>query len=125
MAPLDPERLTARRVEVGAPETGVELIPEESYILEMGFERLNGVDFRKGCYVGQEVTARMKHKTELRKGLIRVEVEGAAPVGSAILADGKPAGVLYTQAGGRGIAWLRHDRAEGTLTAGTARLRLA
>ena len=60
----------------GCPRTGVELLPDDSYILEMGFERLNGVDFRKGCYVGQEVTARMKHKTELRKGLVRVRVEG-------------------------------------------------
>ncbi len=52
------------------PESGIELIPNESYLLETGFERLHGVDFRKGCYVGQEVTARMKHKTELRKGLV-------------------------------------------------------
>jgi folate-binding protein YgfZ len=58
------------------PETGVELIPEDSYILEMGFDRLGGVDHRKGCYVGQEVTARMKHKTELRKGLVTVTIAG-------------------------------------------------
>ncbi len=56
------------------PETGIELIPDDSYILECGFERLHGVDFRKGCYVGQEVTARMKHKTELRKGLAKVSL---------------------------------------------------
>ena len=42
------------------PETGVELIPEKSYILELNFEKLLGVDFKKGCYIGQEVTARMK-----------------------------------------------------------------
>ena len=65
-------------IALGVPETGVELVPDDSYILEMGFERLHGVDFRKGCYVGQEVTARMKHKTELRKGLARVRVDGAA-----------------------------------------------
>ena len=105
------------------PETGVELIPDETYILEAGFERLHGVDFRKGCYVGQEVTARMKHKTELRKGLVTVAVEGAAPVGTQILSDGKEAGVLYTQSGGRGIAHLRFDRADGTLRAGSALVR--
>jgi len=66
----------ALRVEHCIPETGIELIPDESYILESGFERLNGVDFRKGCYVGQEVTARMKYKTELRKRLVTVAVEG-------------------------------------------------
>ena len=60
---------TPLRVAACIPETGVELIPDDTFILEAGFERLGGVDHRKGCYVGQEVTARMKHKTELRKGL--------------------------------------------------------
>lgn len=125
LAPLDPERLTMLRVELGVPETGVELIPDESYILEMGFERLHGVDFRKGCYVGQEVTARMKHKTELRKGLVRVAVEGEAPPpGTEIAAHGKPAGALYTVQDGAGLAYLRFDRAEGDLSAGAARIRL-
>ena len=68
------------------PETGIELVPEDTYILEAGFERLSGVDHRKGCYVGQEVTARMKHKTELRKGFVRVDVVGTAPVGTEITA---------------------------------------
>jgi tRNA-modifying protein YgfZ len=114
----------ALRVAACVPETGVELLPEETFILEAQFERLNGVDFRKGCYVGQEVTARMKHKTTLRKGLVPVEIEGEAPVGTPILSEGKPAGTLYTQSGGRGIAYLRLDRAAGTLEAGAARVRM-
>ena len=112
------------RVKHCIPEAGTELVPEDSYILECGFERLHGVDFRKGCYVGQEVTARMKNKTELRKGLATVRVEGQAPMGTQILADGKPAGVLYTQSGGRGIAHLRFDRAEKEMRAGEARISL-
>lgn len=110
------------RVEHLIPETGIELIPDDTYLLEAGFERLNGVNFRKGCYVGQEVTARMKHKTELRKGLVRLRIEGAAPAGTGILSDGKPAGVLFTQSGGRALAHMRHDRMAGPLTAGAARL---
>jgi folate-binding protein YgfZ len=111
------------RVDNLIPESGIELIPDETYILEAGFERLHGVDFRKGCYVGQEVTARMKHKTELRKGLVRVRVEGSAPVGTEICTqDGKPAGTLFTQSGGAAIAYLRHDRAQGQLSAGQARI---
>ncbi len=110
------------RVAQCIPETGIELTPE-TYILEAGFERLGGVDFRKGCYVGQEVTARMKHKTELKKGLALVAVHGAAPVGSEITTEsGKSAGVLYTQSGGRGIAFLRHDRAAPGMSAGAARV---
>ncbi|MAX74002.1 MAG: folate-binding protein YgfZ [Nioella sp.] len=113
----------ALRVAHVIPEAGVELIPDDSYILEMGFDRLNGVDHRKGCYVGQEVTARMKHKTELRKGLAQVEIEGTAPVGTEILAGEKPAGRLFTQSGGKALAYLRFDRAKGALTAGEAAIR--
>jgi folate-binding protein YgfZ len=112
----------AIRVAHCIPETGIELTPD-TLILEAGLERLSGVDFRKGCYVGQEVTARMKHKTELRKGLTLVAVTGSAPVGSEIATpEGKPAGRLYTQSGGRGIAWLRFDRAKPGMTAGEARV---
>jgi folate-binding protein YgfZ len=114
----------AIRVDHCIPEAEAELIADGSYILESGFERLNGVDFRKGCYVGQEVTARMKHKTELRKGLATVAVDGSAPVGTDILADGKAAGTLFTQAGGKGIAYLRFDRAKGEMTAGDAKVTL-
>lgn len=109
----------AIRVRHGIPETGIELGPE-SYILEAGFERLHGVDFRKGCYVGQEVTARMKHKTDLRKGLVPVRIEGPADPGTPILSGDREAGTLLTRAGDRAIAWLRFDRSTGPLRAGTA-----
>ena len=110
----------AIRVARCIPETGVELIPDETYLLEAGFERLHGVDFRKGCYVGQEVTARMKHKTDLRKGLVTVTIAGAAPIGTPIMAGEKEAGTLFTQSGGRAIAYLRFDRATGPMRAGAA-----
>ena len=113
----------AVRVEHLIPETGIELIPDETFILEAGFEVLHGVDFRKGCYVGQEVTARMKHKTELRKGLVRMAISGTAAPGTPILmADGREAGRLGTVAGDKALAHMRFDRMEGPLTAGTARL---
>ncbi|WP_428548971.1 YgfZ/GcvT domain-containing protein [Profundibacter sp.] len=110
----------ALRVTHCIPETGIELIPNETYILEAGFERLNGVDFRKGCYVGQEIIARMKHKTTLKKGYVTVDIDGTAPVGTPITANGKPAGTLFTQADGQAIAYLRFDRAKGELQAGDA-----
>ena len=109
----------AIRVAHCIPETGIELGPD-TYILEAGFERLNGVDFRKGCYVGQEVTARMKHKTELRKGLAKVTLDGQAPIGTKISRVGKDCGVLYTQANGQAIAYLRFDRAGVGMLAGDA-----
>ncbi len=109
----------AIRVAHCIPETGIELTGD-SYLLEAGFEQLNGVDFRKGCYVGQEVTARMKHKTELKKGFATVSVEGEAPVGTAITRDGKPVGTMFTQSGGQAIAYLRFDRAGPGMQAGDA-----
>lgn len=110
---------TALRVANMIPETGVELTPD-TFILEVGFERINGVDFRKGCYVGQEVTARMKHKTELRKGLAQVRVSGDAAPGTEILAGDKPAGTLLSRADDTAIAYLRFDRAKGPMQAGDA-----
>ena len=113
----------AIRVAHCIPETGIELTGD-TFILEAGFEALHGVDFRKGCYVGQEVTARMKHKTELRKGLRQVRIDGTAPVGAAITASGKPVGTLFTQSGDRAIAYLRLDRAGPDMQAGEASVQL-
>lgn len=113
----------AIRVARCIPQTGIELTPD-SYILEAGFEALNGVDFRKGCYVGQEITARMKHKTTLRKGLCQVEIEGQAAPGTTITADGKVVGTLFTQSGPHAIAYLRYDRASGDMAADEATVRL-
>ncbi len=116
----------ALRIAHMVPASGVELVPDETYILEAGFEALHGVDFRKGCYVGQEVTARMKHKTELKKRLVQVRVEGEAepgtPVTTPAIHGGRPAGTLFSQSGGRGLAHLRLDRASGVLEAGTAKV---
>lgn len=121
--PLPSAIWDALRVEHAVPETGIELLPDDTYILEAGFERLNGVDFRKGCYVGQEITARMKHKTELKKGLVRVSVDGDADIGTPILTDGKPAGTLFTTVGGFGLAHLRYARATSDMSAGNAVIR--
>ena len=112
----------AIRVEHCIPETLIELNPNETFILEVGFERLHGVDFRKGCYVGQEVTARMKHKTELHKGLTVLGIEGETAIGTPIRRDGREVGTLFTQSGGRAIAHVRFDRLGEGMEAGPARI---
>ncbi|WP_045390198.1 folate-binding protein YgfZ [Falsirhodobacter sp. alg1] len=114
-----PEDWDALRVRHTIPESGIELTPD-TFILEAGFERLNGVDFRKGCYVGQEVTARMKHKTELKKGLRRVAISKPVPVGTEITANEKPAGTIFTTAGNEAIAYLRFDRINSGMMANNA-----
>ena len=113
----------ALRVEHIIPETGIELGPDK-FLLEMDFERLNGVNFQKGCYVGQEIVARMKHKAVLRKGLKQIKILGSATPGSPILANGKPAGVIYTQHNGRALAYLRFDRVTSHMTAEDAIINL-
>jgi tRNA-modifying protein YgfZ len=105
----------ALRVDHKIPEMGREL-DAESYILEMGFEGLNGVDFRKGCYVGQEVTARMKHKTELRKGLVRLVADADIPENADVMSNGKVIGRTHTSSGKRALAYLRYDRADGEIS---------
>ncbi|MDG1376961.1 MAG: folate-binding protein [Yoonia sp.] len=102
---------TALQIAHLIPQTGVELTPE-TYILEANFEALHGVDFKKGCFVGQEIVARMKHKTELKKGLRRVQIDGVAATGDEITSNGKPAGTLYSVSGDQGLAYLRFDRTE-------------
>lgn len=108
-------------VEHMIPRTGVELT-DDTYVLEAGFERLGGVDFRKGCFVGQEIVARMKHKTTLKKGIAQVQIDGSASTGDEITRDGKPAGTLYSISGDKGLAFLRFDRATGPMQAGNATL---
>jgi folate-binding protein YgfZ len=105
----------ALRIDHKIPEMGREL-DAESYILEMGFEGLNGVDFRKGCYVGQEVTARMKHKTELRKGLVRLVADAEIPENADVVSNGKVIGRTHTSAGKRALAYLRYDRVDGDIS---------
>ena len=108
-----------QRIRLGIPETGYELLAD-SYILEMRFEVLNGVDFRKGCYIGQEIIARMKHKTQLRKGLARAALSKEVPLHTAITAEGKEVGFVCTQAAGQALIYLRFEKATGMLSAGDA-----
>lgn len=120
-APIDWDAL---RVAHCIPQSGIELIPNETYLLEAGFDRIGGVSFRKGCYVGQEVTARMRHKTELKKGLVRVSITGSAPIGTPVMAGDRVVGTLFTQSGGAALAHLRFDWAAGEMQAETARLHM-
>ena len=112
---IDWEKL---RIENLIPEFGKEL-SSDSYILEYGFEKLNGVDFKKGCYVGQEVTARMKHKTKLRKGLAIVETMGRVPFNTPIYANNKIVGKVFSCTNSQALAYLRFEAALKKMMAGT------
>ena len=109
----DPAAYARACIDLGVPLSGLDLKPEDTFPLDADFERLNGVDFHKGCYVGQEVTARMKHKSERRKRLYRIEADPAAlTTGATITSNGKDAGQIGSTAEGAGLAVMRVDRAE-------------
>jgi folate-binding protein YgfZ len=86
---------------------------------ETNMDRLHGVDFDKGCYVGQEVVSRMQHRGTARTRTLRVMLDGPAPEpGAAILAGDKPVGTMGSTAGRHGLALIRIDRVADALQAG-------
>ena len=108
-----PADYVAHRLALGIADSG-EIGGETCYPLEANFEALHGVDFKKGCYVGQELTARMKLKGELRKRIL--PVVGTAPLpaaGTRVTADGAEIGSLIAASGTQGLALLRLDRLAG------------
>ena len=83
-------------------------------------DQLNGVDFQKGCFVGQEVVSRMEHRGSARTRVIPVAFSGLAPApGTPVSAGGRPVGTMGSAADGRGLAALRLDRVEEALDSGT------
>lgn len=111
---------TALRLAAGIPELAVDLEVEKDFALEGLLDELNGVDFHKGCYVGQEMTSRMKRRTTVRTKLVRVRYDGAAPApGTALEADDWEVGRMRSGIDGVGLALLRLDRAMPAAAAGT------
>jgi folate-binding protein YgfZ len=96
------------RLELGIPDGGRDLVPEKSILLEAGFDELNGVDWQKGCYIGQELTARTKYRGLIKKRLMPVEIDGPAPApGTIVTADGREVGEMRSSSDGLGLALLR------------------
>jgi folate-binding protein YgfZ len=111
LEPLPREAYEQARIALGVPDGSRDLVVERSTLLESGFEELHGVDFQKGCFVGQELTARMKHRGLVRKRLMPVAFEGPPPApGTPIRLDGKDAGEMRSSQNGRGIALLRLEQ---------------
>lgn len=114
-----------RRISLGIPRAGIDNVPQKTLILENGFEELHGVSFTKGCYVGQEVTARTKHRAQLHKLLYIVE--GNAPLPSPetpVMLGERVVGDMRSSEGKAGLAVIRSEaiekaaKGEGVLQAG-------
>lgn len=116
------------RLALGVPDGARDLPPEKALPMESGFDALNAIDWQKGCYMGQELTARMKYRALVKKRLLPVTIDGALPAsGTAITLDGAEAGELMSGQGGRALALLRLEAVEKAqsgagLMAGAARI---
>jgi len=113
----------ALRLVLGVPDGSRDLPVEKALLLESGFDELHGVDWDKGCYMGQELTARTKYRGLVRRRLMPVHVEGPLPEpGTLIHLDGKEVGEIRSGSGDRALALLRLEAKDGALTAGGARI---
>ena len=102
-----------KRLGLGVPDLGADLLVEKDFILEGLMDEMGGVDFHKGCYVGQEMTSRMKRRTTVKTKLCRVRFGGAAPeFETPILADGWEVGRMRSTGEGVGLALIRFDRVQ-------------
>jgi folate-binding protein YgfZ len=117
---VDSSAYDAQRIASGVPRGGLDFMYGDAFPHETNMDRLHGVDFDKGCYVGQEVVSRMQHRGTARTRTLRIVLEDFSPEpGTAILAGDKPVGTIGSTAGRNGLALIRTDRAADALAAGT------
>jgi len=116
------------RISLGVPDGSRDLKVEKAILLENGFDELHGIDWDKGCYLGQELTARTHYRGLVRKRLMPVRIDGPAPEpGTAIMIGDKPAGETASATDGLALAMIRLEHLDpppepGAFTAGAARL---
>ncbi len=124
--PAQPADYDLHRLGLGLPDGSRDLVLEKSILLESGFDELHGVDWEKGCYMGQELTARTKYRGLVKKRLVPVSFDGEVPEpGTPVMIDGKEAGELRSGRGGKALALMRLEHlanADARFTVGGAAL---
>jgi folate-binding protein YgfZ len=109
--PTDEPAYEAHRIALGVPKGGVDFVYGDTFVHDANLDLLHGVDFDKGCYVGQEVVSRVHHRNSARKRIVKVHFEGPPPeVGAAMTAGPAQIGTLTSLAGADGLASVRLDR---------------
>lgn len=113
------EAWRGHRIALGVPQGGLDFVYGDAFPHEACMDQLNGVDFKKGCFVGQEVVSRMEHRGTARTRVAPVRIDGLPPeIGAAVVAGDKTVGRMGSSVEGRGLALLRLDRAEDARAAG-------
>lgn len=116
---VDAADYEAHRIALGVPRGGLDFMYSDAFPHETNMDRLAGVDFDKGCYVGQEVVARMQHRGTARTRSVKVLLDDLSPeVGVSVMAGDKQVGTMGSSAQGKGIALVRIDRVADALDAG-------
>jgi folate-binding protein YgfZ len=115
----DAEAYNAHRIALGVPRGGEDFIYGDTFPHEADMDQLAGVDFEKGCYVGQEVVSRVEHRGSARSRVVPVAYEFAPASGQPVMAGEKEVGTLMSTAKGHGLALVRLDRVADALAAGT------
>jgi folate-binding protein YgfZ len=116
---VEPPAYEAHRIALGIPRGGLDFIYSDAFPHETDMDQLGGVDFDKGCFVGQEVVSRIEHRGTARTRVVPVSYDGFAPeAGTPVSAGSKTVGTLGSTAQGHGLAMLRLDRAADALAAG-------
>lgn len=116
---VDAADYEAHRIALGVPRGGLDFMYSDAFPHEANMDRLAGVDFDKGCYVGQEVVSRMQHRGTARTRSVKVLLDGPSPeAGVSIMAGDKSVGTMGSSAQGKGIALVRIDRVADALDAG-------
>jgi len=109
----------AARIKAGVPEFGADYGPGDVFSTDVNHDRMGGIDYRKGCFVGQEVASRMHRKGGVRKRTVRLRFDGAAPgPGAEVTAGETPVGAITSAAGPSALALVRVDRLAKALEAG-------
>jgi folate-binding protein YgfZ len=109
-ATMQAEDWDAHRLALGLPDGSRDLELEKTVLLEAGFDELNGISWTKGCYMGQELTARTRYRGLLKRRLVPVRIEGPVPApGTPVMQEGREVGIMRSALAGRGLAVLRLD----------------
>ena len=116
---VDPSDYDAHRIALGIPRGGIDFIYGDTFPHESNMDQLHGVDFDKGCFVGQEVVSRIEHRAIARTRVVPVSFDGPPPeAGAPVMAGDRNVGMMGSGMAGRGLARLRLDRVEEALASG-------
>jgi len=117
-ADADEAAYDSHRLSLGVPDPARDALPDRTYPIEANFDLLDGIDFRKGCFVGQETTSRMKRRGAIKNRMLPIRFDGPPPAfGAEVLTDaGLRAGEVLTGIDDRAMALVRLDRIEGPVT---------